>query len=506
MRLPPFWVRVMGLGIVLILSLWLVSSIYSLYMQVALTAPWLANILLAVIIGLILGSIGLLIYYGGIFKRGLKDKKSKPKPLVPADRQSAAQVNLAATNQQVQQIQDEVARAALLARSAEIAESMKRGPIRVIIFGTGSVGKTSLINVLTGQIVGEVGAVMGTTSGTREYALNLRGLERQILLIDTPGILEAGLAGTERGRIAREAAAAAALILFVVDNDLRESEWEPLLALAEVGKRSILVFNKADLYPTTDRSAILAQLRSRVAGVIPAADVVAVMAKPRSINLPDGQTFQPQPDINDFLQRFADILRSTGEDLVAENILQQSQQLSGAAKELIDEERLRQANKIVDKYQWISAGTIAINPLPFVDLIATAAINGQMIMDIGQVYGCQLDRETAKELALSLGKTLAGLGILKGAIELVTTALKVTVATYILGKAIQGVTGAYLTRIAGKSFIEYFRRNQDWGDGGITAVVQEQFQLAKQDEFVKLFLQEAVGRVIKPLQQREKVE
>jgi uncharacterized protein len=347
---------------------------------------------------------------------------------------------------------------------------------------------------------------MGTTAGTHEYVLNLRGLERQILLIDTPGILEAGLAGTERGRLAREAAAAAAMIVFVVDNDLRQSEWEPLLALAAVGKRSILVLNKADLYPTADRAAILAQLRSRVVNVIQSADVVAVAASPRLVQLADGQTFQPPPDINDFLQRFADILRSTGEDLVAANILQQSQQLSGAAKELIDEERLRQAHKIVDKYQWISAGTIAINPLPFVDLIATAAINGQMIIDIGRVYGCQLDRETAKELALSLGKTLAGLGILKGAIELVSTALKLTVATYILGKAVQGVTGAYLTRIAGKSFIEYFRRNQDWGDGGITAVVQEQFQLAKQDEFVKLFLQEAVGKVIKPLQQREKVE
>ncbi len=506
MRLPLFWMRVIGLGLVLILGLWLVNSIYSLYMSVALTAPWLANILLASIIALILGSIGLLIYYGGVFNQGFKNKKSKPKPVVPADRQSAAQVNLAATNQQVQQIQDEVARAALAARSAEISESLKRGPIRVIIFGTGSVGKTSLINALTGQIVGAVGAVMGTTAGAKEYTLNLRGLERQILLIDTPGILEAGLAGTERGRMAREEAVAAALILFLVDNDLRQSELEPLLALAAVGKRSILVFNKADLYPAADRSAILAQLRSRVAPVIPPADVVAVMASPRSVQLPDGQTFQPEPDINDFLQRFADILRSTGEDLVAENILQQSQQLSGAAQELIDAERRRQANKIVDKYQWISAGAIAINPLPLVDLIATAAINGQMIIDIGQVYGCQLDQETAKELALSLGKTLAGLGILKGAIQLVTTALKVTVATYILGKAIQGVTGAYLTRIAGKSFIEYFRRNQDWGDGGITAVVQEQFQLAKQDEFVKLFLQEAVGRVVKPLQQREKVE
>jgi uncharacterized protein len=292
----------------------------------------------------------------------------------------------------------------------------------------------------------------------------------------------------------------------VVDNDLRDSELEPLLALAEVGKRSILVFNKADLYPAADRSVILNQLRSRVSGVIQPNDVVAVMAQPRAVSLADGQKFQPQPDINDFLERLADILRSTGEDLVAANILQQSQQLSGAAKELIDEERLRQANKIVDKYQWISAGTIAINPLPFVDMITTAAINGQMVIDIGQVYGCQLDRETAKELALSLGKTLAGLGILKGVIKLVSTALKITVATYLLSQAIQGVTGAYLTRIAGKSFIEYFRRNQDWGDGGITAVVEEQFQLAKQDEFVKLFLQEAVGRVIKPLQQREKVE
>jgi len=38
------------------------------------------------------------------------------------------------------------------------------------------------------------------------------------------------------------------------------------------------------------------------------------------------------------------------------------------------------------------------------------------------------------------------------------------------------VSAAYLTRIAGKSFIEYFRNNQDWGDGGITEVVRAAFQ------------------------------
>jgi hypothetical protein len=69
-----------------------------------------------------------------------------------------------------------------------------------------------------------------------------------------------------------------------------------------------------------------------------------------------------------------------------------------------------------------------------------------------------------------------------------------------VGKAIQGVTAAYLTRIAGKSFIEYFRNDQDWGDGGITEVVQRQFQLNRRDEFIKAFVQEAIARVVKPLQ------
>ena len=73
------------------------------------------------------------------------------------------------------------------------------------------------------------------------------------------------------------------------------------------------------------------------------------------------------------------------------------------------------------------------------------------------------------------------------------------IGTLIVGKAIQGITTAYLTRIAGKSFIEYFRQDQDWGDGGITEVVQQQFQLIRKQEFVKQFVKDAIIRVIEPL-------
>jgi uncharacterized protein len=87
------------------------------------------------------------------------------------------------------------------------------------------------------------------------------------------------------------------------------------------------------------------------------------------------------------------------------------------------------------------------------------------------------------------------LGIVKGTIQLLSTALTVNVANYALGKGIQGITTAYLTRIAGRSFIEYFQQNQTWGDGGMTEVVQQQFQLSRKDEFLKLFVQQAIEKI-----------
>ena len=68
---------------------------------------------------------------------------------------------------------------------------------------------------------------------------------------------------------ARDLAARADLLLFVVDHDLIRSEYEPLVALARQGKRSIVVLNKQDRLRRADRDAILAKLRERLAGIVP---------------------------------------------------------------------------------------------------------------------------------------------------------------------------------------------------------------------------------------------
>jgi GTPase SAR1 family protein len=487
---------IIGIIVILGLMIWLIESLQRLFWQVGYY-PLLSQLLIFVIIALIGTLVASLIYYLFILPRRNQKKKRKA-PKIPAAKAEAAGENIKAVRKQVAQIQDEVAKRELLLRSREIEQTLSRGELRVVVFGTGSAGKTSLVNALIGRMVGQVGASMGTTEVGQTYTLPLQGINRDILVTDTPGILEAGVAGTEREQLARKLATEADLLLFVLDNDLRKSEYEPLMALAAIGKRSLVILNKSDLFTDADRDVILARLRERVRGVVPIADVIAVSANPQPMRMEDGSTLTPDPDIMPLIRRMVAVLRAEGEDLLADNILLQSQRLADKARELIDSQRRRQADKIVDRFQWIGAGVIAATPVPVVDMLATAAVNAQMVVEIGKVYGCDINMERGREMALSLGKTLAGLGIVKGAITLVTTALQLSIGGIVVGRAIQAVTAAYLTRIAGKSFIEYFRHDQDWGDGGITEVVQRQFQLNKKDEFVKSFVQEAITRVVKP--------
>ncbi|MEB3341856.1 GTP-binding protein [Okeania sp.] len=493
---------ILGLCLILLLIIWLISSLSWLYSQISWYAPpFLANLLVLLLIILIGIVILAFVYYLRLYitPKSKRRLNSKVKVKIPVVKSDAASESLKAVKQQVIQIQDEVARQALLSRSQEIEASLAQGNIKVVVFGTGSAGKTSLVNALIGRMVGRVEAPMGSTKVGETYNLKLSTLEREILITDTPGILEAGVAGTERGEMARVLATEANLLLFVVDNDLQQSEYIALKGLAEIGKRSLVVFNKIDLYTEEDKEAIMVKLRERLLGVVSKMDIVAIAAHPHSVRLETGEVFQPEADIKALIQRLAAVLRLEGEDLIADNILLQSQILGEEARGLIDAQRRKRGEKVVEKFQWIGAGVIAVTPLPVVDVLATAAVNAQMVIDIGNIYGCELNWERGQELAMSLAKTLAGLGIVEGAIKLISTALQLNLATFIIGKAIQGVSAAYLTRIAGNSFIEYFSQNQDWGDGGITEVVQKQFELTKKDEFVKLFLQDAIAKFVEPL-------
>ena len=247
-------------------------------------------------------------------------------------------------------------------------------------------------------------------------------------------------------------------------------------------------------------------LRRRSQGRIAPDDVIAASASPQSVPRPGGKPLQPPPEIDALLRRIAQVLHSDGEELIADNILLQSRRLSDAGRQLLSDQRQSDAETVVDRYSWISAGVLAATPLPVVDLLGAAAVNAQMVVEIGRIYGISLSRPAAHELAVSVGRTLASLGVIKGGVSLIGSALSLNMPALLLTRAVQAVGAGWLTRVAGRSFITYFQQDQDWGDGGVQEVVQRQYDLNRRDSALSAFLAAAFNRVVEPLQRQQKQE
>jgi small GTP-binding protein len=502
------WLVLLGSVLVLIVVGMALQALNSLRWQLSLlVGPGLGDLLLLLLaVGLVVGLAPLVWPWIQAWRR--RSPSTAPTSAAvaaPGNRHEDAERQLQAIDQTLARIRDAVRREALLQEQARVRAELERGDLVIVVFGTGSTGKTSLIQALLGELVGRVGAPIGSTDATRTYRLRLRGLERGVKLIDTPGILEAGPEGLQREVIAREQAARADLLLLLVDGDLRASEHEILRTLAGLGKRLLLVLNKCDLRGEQEERQLLTLLRARCQGLIASEDVIPVAASPQSVPMPGGRPLQPLPEVEALLRRLAAVLHQDGEELLADNILLQSRRLSEAGQSLLAEQRRQDAIGIIDRYMWIGAGVLVVTPLPGLDLLGTAAVNAQMVIEIGRIYGVSLTRESAQDLALSVGKTLASLGMIKGGVSLLSSALTLNLPALLLSRAVQAVTAAWLTRIAGLSFQRYFQQDQSWGDGGIQQVVQEHYDLNRRDSALQRFLEAAFTRVIEPLQrQRER--
>ena len=140
----------------------------------------------------------------------------------------------------------------------------------IAIFGRRNVGKSSLINALTGQQVAIVSAQAGTTTDPVNRAMELHPLG-PCLFIDTAGFDDVGDVGTLRNERTRRVLDQADMALLVLDGegDLSlERDWLSLLRQKEIP--TVVVLNKIDLPGNGD-------LASRVSKTLNA-DVVEVSA------------------------------------------------------------------------------------------------------------------------------------------------------------------------------------------------------------------------------------
>lgn len=431
-------------------------------------------------------------------------RAERPAAEAPADVVKAAEVQAERAADVVAQVKDESARIDLQQELASLRDDRAVRRFHVVVFGTGSAGKTSLINALMGQHVGKTGPVMGTTLHGETHTQIIEGVDGTVILTDTPGLSEIGSGGTDREREARDLAVRADLLIFVVDHDLVRSEYEPLIALARQGKRSVVVLNKADRLRDADRDAILDKLRERVASVVAARDVVAVAAAPRPtpvrVQGADGSVttvFETEPaDVDALEERIAAVLAREGDSLRAGNMLLRAHLIGKKAQDVLAGERDAKAKAVVDRFQWITAATVFTNPIPALDLMATGAVQYQMISEIAGVYGVAITSAHLRMVGGQMIQMLLKLGMIEAATSLIAGLFKSTVVGYAAGGAVQCVTMAYLTHISGLTFREYFARGQTWGDGGMQAALVRQFDLHSRAEFLQEFARQAFDKVI----------
>jgi [FeFe] hydrogenase H-cluster maturation GTPase HydF len=117
------------------------------------------------------------------------------------------------------------------------------------IFGRRNSGKSSLINILTGQEIAIVSEVAGTTTDPVKKSLEIPGIGPAVL-IDTAGIDDTGDLGEKRIAKSKEALRLIDLAILIIDHNLFSTDEKDLIKeFSEHDIPFLIIHNKEDLAP-----------------------------------------------------------------------------------------------------------------------------------------------------------------------------------------------------------------------------------------------------------------
>jgi uncharacterized protein (DUF697 family) len=211
----------------------------------------------------------------------------------------------------------------------------------------------------------------------------------------------------------------------------------------------------------------------------------------------------PTPDTKQLNQLLSQVLAQEGQQLVWASTYRAAEAIEAEVRTLLNGVRRDRALPVIEQYQWIAAAVAFANPVPTLDLLATAAINGQLVVDLAGVYQQKFSLQQAQTVAGTMGSLIVKLGLVELSTQTIGGILKSNAITFVAGGAVQGVSAAYLTRLAGLSLIEYFQERDlvTSADGSLNLdrlklTIQRVFRQNQRVAFLHSFVRQAVGRLL----------
>ncbi len=424
--------------------------------------------------------LSLLVIGGGLwfFTSNRPKDNSQLLDTIPVDRQTVENA-IAKAETVVNQLAQETDVTSLREQLAQLPLELDRTEIHLAVTGGKSVGKTSLIQVLEAN------------------------WQQKVHFQETSALWTQADAKSDAQALAQ--ANAADFVLFLTNGDLTDTEFQTIQQLKAANQRTMLVFNKQDQYVPDERASILLSLKQRLPGYVVATAVSPLPIKVRKHN-DDGSVQewmeQPAPDIQQLTLQLGEILANQGQQLVWATTMRKAYGLKADAKNMLNGIRRDRAQPIIEQYQWIAATAAFANPIPALDLLATAAINAQMVVDLGGIYQQKFSLEQGKTVAGEMGGLMLKLGLVELSTKAISAVLKTNAVTFVAGGVAEGLSAAYLTRLAGLSLIEYFQHQEVATDSGkglnrekLRQVLQTVFQQNQQIAFLQGFVKQGVKRL-----------
>ena len=430
-----------------------------------------------------------------LFKKILYKAIFKNKSYSLNNKVIAAKKTLKGINEIIYQIENKVNVEMINYEKFKIEKQLNSADYNVILFGAGSCGKTSLARGLLKSIVGETSPTIGTTKDSNIYKINIPFLKRNINIIDTPGLFEASIEGERREENTIKKASKSDLVIFVIDQDLNKYELYLIEKLSKIGKSIIIALNKCDLRSSNENESIRRNIHKLINEFSRDTKIILTIASPQTIANIGNKPIKQDIIVDNLFNEIIDTLDKNGEELLADNILFQCNKLGLISQDIINRQREASSKKVINRYSWITSGVIFVTPLPGVDLLAATVINIQMVIEISKIYGTNLTKERAVELTKSIVKVLATLGVVKGGMNMFTNLLSTNFTASFITKSVQSITAAWIIRLVGLAFVEYFEKDQSWGDGGIQEIVQNLYEINKREDLVRDFLKEALKKI-----------
>lgn len=372
-----------------------------------------------------------------------------------------------------------------------VKTNLTRPERQIAITGGQKVGKSSLMKLLT-----TTAPVASTTP---------------LKYIETPALFASGAESQTAGATAKQIALNTDLVLFLTTGDLTATEYHYLETLHQARQRVILLFNKADRYLPDERNLVLQKLQFTVKHASPQ-DIVATSLAPAPIKVrkiqADGSAIEtletPPVEIASLDRHLTQVLATEGEKLLLANTYRQVAGVQVEAKTALNRVRRDRALPIIEQNQWIVATAAFANPLPALDLIATAAVNAQMVMDLGAIYQQKFSLEQAQTAAGALGHVMLKLGLVELCTQAIAAVLKTNAITYVAGGLVQGLSAAYLTRIAGLTLVEYLEAQdlvaaepaRAWNLDLLGNTLQKVFQANERVAYMQTVVKQGIERLM----------